>query len=142
MGVEDQSGNLSPTVKSLNVKRPTAKNLYVVHGMAEDGSQCAGFWTSEQLHADVDKATQKTLDQMLDQIPHDEGQNFFDKYNIPNTKGDSPNFLAAPIRVRKLTHLKKTGSAADTDGKTIAAHPRRCEYLLLVSAKYASAICM
>ena len=140
MGVEDESGNLSPTVKSLNVKRPTVKT--VVHGMAEDGSQCAGFGTPEQGVSDAEKETQKTLDRMLYEIPTDEGQNFFDKYNIPNTKGDSPNFLAAPGRVRKLTHPKKTGSAADTQGKTIAVHPRRCEYLILVSAKFASAICM
>ncbi len=110
--------------------------------MAEDGSQCAGFWTSEQLLTDVDKATQKTLDQMLDQIPHDEGQNFFDKYNSPNTTGDSPNLPAAPNllvapnlpvapgRVRQLTHRKKTGWAADTQEKNIEPHPRRCKYLL------------
>jgi hypothetical protein len=114
--------------------------------MADDGSQCAGFWTSEQLLSDVDNATQETLDQMLDQIPHDEGQNFFDKYNSPNTTvltstvaqtQDSPNLVAAPNsvaapgRVRQLTHRKKTGSAADTQEKHIAPHPRWCKYLLL-----------
>jgi hypothetical protein len=109
VGVEDPSTlGLSPAVNSLNV-------------------------TPEQGVSDAEKETHKTLDQMLHEIPTDEGQNFFDKYNIPNTKGDSSNFLAAPGRVRQLTHWKKTGSAADMQGKTIAAHPRRCKYPLSIS---------
>jgi hypothetical protein len=116
----------------VGVEKPTVKN--VVHGMPET---CTGFGTRQGV-SDAEKETQKTLDQMLYEIPTDEGQNFFDKYNIPNTKGDSPNFLAAPGLVRQLTHQKKTGSADDTQGKTTAAHPRRCDYLL----KYASAICL
>ena len=103
MCVEDQSGNLSPSVKS-----PSVKNVYVVHGLADDGSQCAGFWTSEQLLSDVDNATQKTLDQMLDQIPHDEGQNFFDKYNSPSKTGESPNLQVDPGRVRQLARRNST----------------------------------
>jgi hypothetical protein len=101
--VEDQSGNLSPSVKS-----PSVKNVYVVHGMAEDGSQRAGFWTSEQFLSGADNATQTKLIEALDQIPHDEGQNFFDKYNSPPKTGESPNLQVDPGRVRQLARRNST----------------------------------
>jgi hypothetical protein len=76
--------------------------------MAEDGSQRAGFWTSQQFLSDADNATQKKTIQALDQISHDEGQNFFDKYNIPPKTGESPNLQVDPGMVRQLARRDST----------------------------------
>ncbi len=87
--------------------------------MTEDGSECAGFWTFEQFLSDADNATQTKLIQALDQIPHDEGQNFFDKYNSPPKTGESPNLQVDTGRVR---HLARRNSTAPLPRWCLVSH--------------------